>query len=126
MKAGGVSMVEKEIDEAVVKYINGVSGQIIEFSDEIHFTENGEKFYNVTFDGALGIAFRNIAYLIGFVLEKREEAERTAELKIRNLGLQNIPKLTIYEELELIELQEKIKLRTTPIKKFEPRIELFF
>ena len=118
-------MTEKEIDEAVVKYINGVYSQKIEFSDEIHFTENGEKFHKVTFDGALGRAYRNIAYVIGFVLEKREEAERAAELKIRNLGLPNIPQLTIHEEFELIELQEKIKLRTTPIKKFEPRIEIW-
>ena len=28
--------------------------------------------------------------------------------------------------IELIELQEKIKLRTTPINKLEPRIELLF
>ena len=119
-------MVEKEIDEAVVKYINGASGQIIEFSDEIHFTENGERFHKVTFEGALGRAHRNIAYVIGFVLEKREEAERAAELKIRNLGLPNIPQLTIHEEFELIELQEKIKLRTTPINKLELRIELPF
>ena len=98
-----MSMVEKEIDEAVVKYINGASGQIIEFSDEIHFTENGERFHKVTFEGALGRAHRNIAYVIGFVLEKREEAERAAELKIRNLGLPNIPQLTIHEEFELIE-----------------------
>lgn len=119
-------MLEKEIDEAVVKHINGVSGQKIELSDEILFTESGEKYHKVTFDGALGRAFSNIAYVIGFVLEKREEAERAAELKIRNLGLPNIPQLTIYEEIELIELQEKIKLRTTPINKFEPRIELSF
>lgn len=116
-------MTEKEIDETVAKYCNMEAGNIIEFHSEYHHTENGERFCNVTFEGALGRAHKNISDVLSLNME-RQKAERIAELKIRNIYCEHVPHLSLHEEFELFQLLEK-HLSSKSIIDLEPRIEFF-
>lgn len=117
-------MTEKEIDETVAKYCNIEAGNIIEFHSEYHHTEKGERFCNVTFEGALGRAHRNISDVLSLNME-RQKAERIAELKIRYIYCGQVPYLSLHEEFELSQLLERHLSSKSPID-LEPRIEFFF
>lgn len=115
-------MTEKEIDEIVVKYCNMEAGNFIEFHSEYHHTEKGERFCNVTFEGALGRAHKNISDVLSLNME-RQKAERIAELKIRIIYCDHVPYLSLYEEFELHQLLRHLSSKS-PIN-LEPQIAFF-
>jgi hypothetical protein len=98
----------KELMERTAKLINENVGRKIEFRSETFFTKYGERFHSVKFEGECARIHSSLVAMLDFHLPK-EEANRMAELVIRSFGIAYMPTLTVYEEFELSELQQKFE-----------------
>lgn len=106
----------KDLQTKTIELVNKNAGEIIEFKNETKFTERGERYHIVKFEGALARIQNSFAAMVDFYLPI-DEANRMAELYIRRIGIANVPTLTVLEELELQQLEKKFEVTQNDFEK---------
>ena len=94
----------EELEELIKKALYKQQINKIKFSYEIKSSSNGNLYNDVKFEGWAKHVQNSIAALIDFYL-KNTEAERMAELLIRRIEANHLPRLTASEEFELTHLE---------------------